>query len=206
MKQSTLLIWIMLMCIAPMAQASNGNNFEFLFKENNISLYERWILNASGQSVRELQAVFYVQSDMNTIEQVLKSAYLGKKWNLNASDYAVRSQSKANEWVTYVRYDLPWPMDDQDGCLSYSSNRISNNAMEIKFQSTDHKDFPHVKGVQRITGIKGKWLVEKVGNEWKITYNISSNPSSSIPRYISDPFVRNNLIETLSEFRQLVKV
>ncbi len=204
----TMLKLLILACITTtLSQPILAKEYKLIMKENAIALYERWIQHNSNE-VRELKAVFYVQDcKAEDVVQLLKNQSLGLKWNSNASQYKVYPSAANNSWVAYIRYDLPWPMDDQDCCLLY---RYENDAdlkkVDISFISNPQGQCPIGNNVSRITGTKGKWLIEYQSNkDLKITYTIATDRNSSIPRMISDPIIHKNMLKTIAQFKDILE-
>jgi hypothetical protein len=136
---------------------------------------------------------------------LLKDQSKGSKWNRRTEIYKVLPSANENSWISYVLYDLPWPVGDQDLCLQYTM-KASPNVTEVLFQSVTSNQFPVMKGAGRISGTRGKWLFEKNGKEkMKVTYIVSANRNSKLPRVITDPLVRDNMIESMDLFTSLLE-
>lgn len=207
MKKMTALALVACLCLCP--RLSRAADFKFIKKDATTSLYERWVKNTSGNQVRELQAVFFCKGSISEVVATLQNASLGKKWNTKASIYKIVATGNTNQWVNYVKYDMPAMMDDQDCCLLYSLPANYHAAMtrcEIRFVSAKSEAFPTASGVSRISGVKGSWLLEKVDDSRiKITYTISSNRNPNIPRMVSDPIIRDNLLTSMNQFKKLIE-
>lgn len=184
----------------PAAMPVTGG-FKLVKQADNIFLYERWIDAAASGKVREIKAVFLVRTSVPSIISLLKDPGRGRDWNANAKDYRILPQADGNRWISYVQYDIPWPFDDQDCCLAF---HFSGN--EVSFESTDNAAFPVAEGMQRITGTRGKWVLENMhsGNV-RVTYLITTDRSKKIPRWVSDPIVHNNLFKTMARFKELAE-
>lgn len=200
-------VFILLTGLLSMTSKSQAADFKLVQSQQNIALYERWIQH-NGNNVRELKAEFTVKTNGTPqVIQLLKDAGKGNVWNPNASAYKIRLLQNTS-WLTYIRYKTPFPMDDQDCCLKYfyADADASKPMYAINFESMASNNFPLQKNVTRITGIKGKWLIENKGNgTTKITYQIVSDKSASIPRWVSDPIIHNNLFTTISSFKKLLE-
>lgn len=199
---------VVLVLVLPLVQFCRAGDFELVKAERNIALYERWIKH-NGNTVRELKASFTVKAaSAEAVVALLKNPAKGPKWNTNAKNYKIAYTSNDAVWLTYVRYKIPWPMDDQDCSLKYSFNKadLNNPVCNIYFEGINTDKFPVIKNVTRITGTKGKWMVEKAreGN-LKITYQIVTDKSASVPRWVSDPIIHDNLFKTITEFRKLLE-
>ncbi|MBO9154013.1 hypothetical protein ACFOTA_17475 [Chitinophaga sp. GCM10012297] len=178
-----------------------AEDFKFVKQSNNVFLYERWIAAGNDEKVREIKAVFLVRASRNSLISLLKDPVKGRDWNVNAKEYRVLPLPEGNRWISYIQYDIPWPFDNQDCCLSFQSSES-----EVTFQSTRHSAFPEKDGIMRLTGTKGKWVLENMhsGNV-KVTYFITTDRSRKIPRWVSDPIVHNNLIKTMTRFKTLAE-
>lgn len=202
LRQTTIILFAGLLPL--IAKAAD---FKLIQSQQNIALYERWVQH-NGNNVRELKAIFTVKtSGAANVIQLLKDAGKGNVWNPNASAYKIRALQNTS-WLTYIRYKTPFPMDDQDCCLkySYTDADINKPACSIYFESMASSNYPIKNDVTRITGIKGQWLIENKGNGTaKITYQIVSDKSASVPRWVSDPIIHNNLFTTISGFKKLLE-
>ncbi len=194
-------LWV---CV-PVAASNNG--FKLVKKDEAIALYERWISAGSNNQVREIQAVFYARSDAASVIRLLKDPAQGKNWNSNVSMYTVQVEN-AGLWTTYIRYDIPWPMDDQDCCLTYHVKPVTadHKTVAVMFESKTGSGCPVYKGVTRIAGTRGKWLIEQTDpGALKITYTITSDKNKTMPRWISDPIVHKNVFQTLAAFKKTLE-
>ncbi|GEP98916.1 hypothetical protein CCY01nite_51760 [Chitinophaga cymbidii] len=179
----------------------NTGDFRLVKQSENVFLYERWIDAGAGEKVREIKAVFLVHADAENIMRTLKDPAKGKAWNVNARHYQVMRTPDENRWISYIQYDIPWPFDDQDCCLAFHAN-----GREVSFESTNHSAFPVAENMTRISGTRGKWILEDThsGNV-KVTYFITTDRSKKIPRWVSDPIVHGNLIKTMEKFKSLAE-
>lgn len=193
---------MMLMVITTNAQAED---YKLVKKEGLLSLYEKWVTAMNGEKAREIKAVFYAHAKPADAVALLKDQSKALEWNPNAGEYKVVVSANPNSWLNYVIYDIPWPVGDQDLCLQYSMKQ-SGTVTEVVFQGTDHKSFPVKSGVGRISGTKGKWVFEQQTNGlMKITYTISTNRNSKLPKFITDPIIHDNMMESMVLFTSLLE-
>ncbi len=209
MKEISINIAALLFCNLFFAQDILASDFKIVKKQGDIVLYERWITGTNGASVRELKAEFFVKSKTENVIDLLKNQPEGTKWNTNASSYKIANARREDEWINYIKYDMPAIMDDQECCLLFKlvpAFSGEQNVCVINFESTLSPLFPVNPGVKRITGVKGQWTLRQQSNKsLKITYLISSDKSSNIPRFISDPIVHGNLFKTIENFKNLLE-
>ncbi|MBS0032037.1 START domain-containing protein [Chitinophaga sp. 22321] len=183
------------------------SDFKLVKHDQAISLYERWIPGAGGENVREIKAIFQVKAAVPAIIGLFKDQARGRDWNTNAADYKIAAASDPKHWITYIKYDIPWPMDDQDCCLLYRCQEpAATGATEVIFESTADGRFPLHDKTSRITGTRGKWIIEPVNNgQMKVTYMVTTDRSKKIPRWVSDPIIHDNLFKTMTKFRSLLE-
>lgn len=188
----------------PAPRAEGDSDFKLVETTKNVSLYERWYTISGTKKARELKAVYTIKASSSKVVEMLKKETEGKKWNSNASKFEIKDAT-ATSWVNYIEYDLPWPMDNQDCVLKHAHSDVNTQSKIISFESTTHADYPESKSVSRIPDIKGKWVLNKSGDETKVEYYITTSPSASMPRVVTDPIVRGNLINTMAAFRDLLQ-
>lgn len=188
------------------AGLDRGGPYQLIGKEQGISLYERWIPNSKTEKVRQLKAVFEVRALKDEALSLLRSERQGTQWNINAIEYKL-FPFNARCWITYTKYRVPFPFDDQDCCYISNISSADSSSAEVNFKSVVHGRFPEKKGVTRITGMIGQWSLKETGNgKLQVTYIISTDKSLSLPRWISDPIVHKNLFKTLKEFSQILQI
>lgn len=212
MKRLKVLLLFRILLLAPLVAAmpadDEGDDFKLVKQQGAIALYERWVTQPNQEQVREIKAVFRVQSSIPTMVNVFKDQREGKTWNTNAKSYSVLNGPDQNVWITYIKYSVPWPMDDQDCCLSYQLlNPAPGGTMaEILFESTTHSSFPESQNTNRITGTKGKWIMQQeAGGKMLVTYLVRTDRNKKIPRWVSDPVVHSNLFKTISNLKMLLE-
>lgn len=209
MKKISITVFAVMLYAACFAKDTIPTDFKIVKKQGAITLYERWLPGSKGEPVRELKAEFLVESDIQNVIRLLTNQSAGMKWNQNASVYRIAHTLNDDEWINYIRYNMPLMFDDQDCCLLYkisASSLLNKNKCVINFESINSPLFPSNPDLTRITGVNGQWKLEQQPNHLlKITYLISSDKSGSIPRFISDPIIHNNLFKTMESFKNLLE-
>jgi hypothetical protein len=174
--------------------------FQLVNQEGTITLYERWI-KTGGAEVRELKAVFEVHAPLERVLPLLQDKSPDHGWDYGADHHVMNSLPGQSGWQVYMRYDMPWPMHDQDCLLSFQPHQISDRMLQIPFRSMRDNRFPESNTRDRISGVRGQWTIVSEGNgRLKITYQVSSDRSKKIPRWVSDPVVHAHLLESLHSF------
>jgi hypothetical protein len=183
--------------------ATDTADFVLVKTVRGINLYERWHMIVPGELAREVKAVFTVDAEMGDVASLIKNEALALEWNKNTKVYNVEP-GNYDGWICYLQYDLPWPVSNQDCVLKYSQHSQADK-IHIYFNAIEHPLFPLRDGVDRIQDVKGKWVISRLEGHIKIEYYITTTPSKTLPRWITDPIIRNNLTETMRAFRQLLE-
>ena len=177
--------------------------FTLVKTERGISLYERWYPFTSTENARQLKATFTVRANSTAALTLLKDASKGEVWNKNTNAYKV-VDVREDSWVSYIQYDLPWPVKNQD-CVLRHQTRVDPDKVSVIFRDTDHPLFPVKNRVERIPEIKGKWIFKTSDDLLHVEYYIATTPSKRLPGWLTDPIIRNNLVETLHVFRRILE-
>ena len=183
---------------------TDSSGFVLVKKSNGIDLYEKWYNVTTDRMAREVKVVFTINTPIESAAALVGDESKSAQWNKSTSQYKIVPLDDYS-WVSYIQYDLPWPVDNQDCVLQHSSTRLVDNNIVIQFRSVDHEIFPVLKNVSRIMDIKGSWIFQQTPEGARVEYSITTVPSPTLPRWLTDPIVRNNLIDTMAEFRNILE-
>lgn len=186
------------------ASDSPGSEFRLVEKRGNIALYERWFLYDSTTKAREIKVVFEVKATVQSAINLLRDETRSSKWNLHSSEFKILGGQESG-WVNYIRYDLPWPIDDHDCVLQYKVTNSSPTSCTVSFESGQHGDFPEGKNISRLSNIRGQWQIDSQDGGIRIEYSVTTTPSRVLPRWVTDPIIRNNLLDTMVKFYNLIE-
>lgn len=201
-----ILIGIMLTQQMLCAQSADDHEFLLVKKSGDISLYERWIEipGKDARQAREVKGVFYYKNSLHAGLRLLQDQKMAMKWQGHVSEFKLYPQRDSTHWYEYSYHDVPWPVSDQDHFMEYRISSSDHRQMLILFKSkVNDKLAPERKGVTRMV-LTGSWLFEQMDEQVKVTYRVYSMPLN-IPRVITDPIVRSNMVSTIEEFVALVE-
>lgn len=189
------------------AQSGDADEFQLVKRSGDISLYERWIdiPGEEDKQAREVKSVFYYKNSIHAGLRLLKDQAKAMKWQDHVSEFKLYPQRDTSTWYEYSYHDIPWPVSDQDHFMEYKISACDPRQMLISFKSKVNNDLaPERKGVTRIM-LTGSWLLEQIEKDRvKVTYRIFSMPLD-IPRMLTDPIVRTNMVSTIEDFVALIE-
>jgi hypothetical protein len=184
------------------------DEFALVKSEDDIFIYERWITFPKSDppvNAREVKGEFHFNNTIDQAVRLLQDEKLIQKWQDHVSDFKVFKLPDTTRWYEYSYHDIPWPVSDQDHLLIYKIESFENGELFITFETvTDEKMAPIKRGVTRMK-LSGSWTFANAGpSRVKATYRILSMPMN-IPKFLTDPIIRNNMMTTIQEFIALME-
>lgn len=178
-------------------------DFTLVKASGGIALYERWYSLTPHSRAREIKAIFTVRAKPGDAVSLMRDESKGTFWNKTTSVYKV-VEKQDSRWISYIQYNLPWPVSNQDCVLQYNQY-FSSDTLKVIFKGIDHPSFPIQGRTQRIQEISGKWLFAKAENGIHVEYYVTTTPNKNLPGWLTDPIIRNNLLETMVAFRDILE-
>jgi hypothetical protein len=208
MNINTLLVLFTFLSLFHAAIAQQKDEFVLVKEEENIFIYERWISFPKSNPpvpAREVKGEFVFRNTIPAAIRVLQNEETISKWQSHVSEFKVYLTADSLTWKEYSYHDIPWPVSDQDHVLLYRIEKYTPEEVFITFESVkDDKLAPVRKGVTRME-LSGSWTFARLpGGKVKATYRILSMPLN-IPKFLTDPIIRNNMMTTIQEFIVLVE-
>jgi hypothetical protein len=188
---------------------SQDSPFVLVKKEDNVFIYERWIKFPKSNppvDAREVKGEFHFSNSIAEAVRLLQDERRIQQWQSHVSKFEVFKTKDSTQWYEYSYHDIPWPVSDQDHLLHYQMTRNNSGEIFIIFESIrDEKLAPIKQGVTRMH-LSGSWTFQAVNDgQVKATYRILSMPLA-IPKFLTDPIIRNNMMTTIQEFIGLMSV
>ena len=189
--------------------AQDKEGFMLIKKEDDISIYERWVNFPNSKppiKAREVKGEFTVNNTIYAALALIKNEAKIMEWQSHVSEFKVYLQPDTLTWLEYSYHDIPWPVSDQDHFLVYKLTVVKPNAeLFVTFESRVNAKLAPVREDVSRMGLTGSWRLERLGNrKTKVTYRIMSMPSS-IPKFFTDPVIRRNMMSTIKSYMELLE-
>lgn len=183
-------------------QTGTHDGFDLVRNEDGILVYERWVTFPGSDppiTAREVKSEFFIRGDMHSALSLIKDESTIGLWQKHVTEFKVYPHSDSI-WYEYSYHDIPWPVSDQDHFLEYRIRNPLEDGIFITFQTVENEKLaPVKKGVSRMT-LSGSWYFEEIApGKIKTTYRILSMPGN-LPRFLTDPVIRNNLMSTVKAY------
>ena len=186
----------------PLRDCAQGNDGEFKLvrEKGGVTLYERWIEIEPGLKVRELKAQFVSDAGPETLLSLLKDVNRAHRWMQSMQDFKMVETGSSSSWTSYTKYSIPWPLEDQDIVIRYQTTSFGGGYF-ASYQSITHASYPAKEGVTRMKGVSGSWQFQpKTNGQTQVTYLIMTKNRSTMPRWMTDPIIQDNLLDTMNAF------
>lgn len=179
-------------------------DFILIKKDNNISIYEKWIKVDDSRYARQLKVEFMVNASVEKIISVIRDDTNTTQWMKSAKNYYNLKKLDKNNWYSYVEFSVPWPLNNQDCIIKYEILPAVTDKIEIRLTGLPYY-LQQYKNIERIMHMEGKWILFSQGVKGtKIEYYSFSNQKPKYPRWVIAPIMQNNLMASMSAFRDLV--
>lgn len=183
-----------------------ANTYTLVRSDLNISIYAKWIPLNETTSTRKVKAVFSCSAGVDEVVSLISNDAAVTRWMSNVAAFDRLKSVSSNEWFSYLRYGLPWPLSDQD-CIVHYVVEKSDGGQSARVLVTGIPDYlPPRDGASRISHLECEWVVSKTAdNRVVIEYSQYSKQPPKFPRKITDPLVQKALIRSLASFREIVE-
>lgn len=184
----------------------NESGFNFIRKEKEISLSGRNIAAAGNRTTRELRAGFSISASPQTVVSLLRNTSLCTRWMKGVDQVSSLTRISEDEWITYILYDIPWPLNNQDCIVRYQLSKSSDGRTYQMKMLGEPAYIPAKPGIERISHLSGYWKISDDGKGGsRVEYRIYSLQEPRFPRWATDPIIQQNLIATLASLRELAE-
>jgi len=191
-----------------LAQTGTHDGFEAVRNEDSIIVFERWVTFPKSNpaiTAREVKSEFYAKSNIHEALALIQDESKIGIWQKHVSEFKVYPETDS-AWFEYSYHDIPWPVSDQDHFLEYKiQDPVESDGIFVTFETVrNNKLAPVRKGVSRMT-LSGSWYFQELPEgKIRVTYRILSMPGN-VPRFITDPVIRNNLMSTVKEYIRILE-
>jgi hypothetical protein len=187
------------------ASPDKSANFTLVRSDENISIYTRWIPATETRMTRQIKAEFVIDCSIDNIISVLKDEKSYTQWMKATKTYYRLKTINDNQWLAYIQFSIPWPLNNQDCILKYEVHQNEDKSQtEITLQG--EPDFlKSYEGVERISHMEGSWIITRIdGGKSLVEYYMYSKQAPKFPTWITDPLIQKNLLKTMNALREVV--
>jgi hypothetical protein len=208
MKTKFLILIILLLgntSFKPGYENKNAGEFIVVKDISGIRISTRWIPLTSTRSARQVKCELVVDGPVPEVISVLYDDISMVTWMKGTKEYYRLKTTDAGHWYSYVQFHIPWPLNNQDCIIKYDVSKGATNRITVVRMTGEPNFLKHFEGVNRIPHMEGSWIFTDLGNNRvRVEYLMFSNQVSKFPRWIVDPIIHENLLETMDAFRSIL--
>ncbi len=170
--------------------------------KNNIKVYTRKL---DSREIHEYKATMVVNT---SIEKALKAITDGNnlwKWNYKTPKSKTIKKMGVDEYVFWMKNDLPWPIKNRDAVTDVSVFYLKNGGIKITLRPNHSQKVALEKNTIRITDFKGHWLLIPKENSLKITQQVYGDPKGNLPNWILNSMLTKAPYYTFLNLKKLLE-
>lgn len=185
--------------------AVEAGNWELRKHDDDVYIYQRWVEAGPGRKARELYAEIQVKSTPEKLAQVIRNEKYGTEWLSMADEYTVLRENSESEWYAYSRFNfLPALKFD---LITRNEMKLNpgNRAVTIVISGQPNY-LPENEKYRRLSHFEGRWeFVPTENNRTRIRYYMFSKTKPFLPRWVTDPFVLNEMENCVSNVKKIAE-
>lgn len=170
-------------------------------EKEELQIHFRWLKNQNDQKTRQLKCCTQLSNFPTDFIGKITNPELTEEWLQRLEHCKIIECENENVWYTYMVFDFPWPMSKRDIIIKNTLSK-ENNEIVIKLEGKENY-LPANKGIERMKGFYGYWKISEKNNT--LEYSIYSSVKSNVPTWVTDPFIEDNLIESIGTFKDILE-
>lgn len=178
-------------------------NWEYKKEKDGIKIYTRDIENSN---IKELRITLEVEADMSAVVALICDVSAYKKWVYKCSESKTLRQISSTESIDYYIADFPWPMTDRD-MVTYSVIKQDPETGIVTSRTESRSGELAIKeDFVRVTKHVNTWAFKEIGNgKIAVDYTLNTSPAGSIPTWLVNLVIDQGPLQSMQEFRKLLK-
>ena len=184
--------------------------WKLMKNEDAIKVYSRTI---AGSDIPEVKGIVKIKTTKSKLLEIFNDTKNFTKWSYNCVKAFELYDDKIDEKYNYLEINFPFPTTDRDFIVKSKKIDIDKDTVKLVLTGAsnycDNKSSKVCKRTKtdniRITSLNGFYLIEKMDSKfYKLTYQIHSEPSGSIPSWLVNTMVVDMPFETLKNLRKIL--
>ena len=184
---------------------SSNSSWKLAINKAGIKIYTRPV---EGFPLEEFRGITEINTDLATIERVLRDVSSQPKWMADCMHAKVLKTFNTDHVVCYNVIDLPWPLDNRDLLINTQFVK-SADGKELAVNMTVYSEdiIPVSKKYVRIRQFRAVCRVKELSeNKCFVEYINRVNPMAPLPDSLANSFAKDNPFNTLRGMKRMVKL
>lgn len=170
-------IYVFLCSLGAFSQA-----WELKKDANNIKVYTREL---DSTKINEYKVVLISDASPEKVMKVILDGDNLWRWNHKTSESKIVRKVSEDEFIFWMKNDLPWPIRNRDIVSSIKVTHLNENTVRIDLAPDETNAIPENPCCIRVTNFKGYWLIRPLENhKVEITQQLYGDPNGSLPAWV----------------------
>ena len=181
------------------------SNWDLCKKKENVSIFQRWVEAEPGRDAREIYVETVVSAKPEKLTQIILDENYGKQWLAMADEYKVITRPSPDEWYAYSRFNFT-PLLKFD-LITFNQLSADQENHSYTIGISGKPDYwPEKKNFRRLSHFSGKWeFIPADDGQTCVRYYLFSKTKPFLPRWITDPFVFNELESCINNVKLIAE-
>jgi len=158
-----------------------------------------------GRKARELYAEMLVNSLPEKLAGIIRNEKYGTEWLSMADEYKILGQPSDSVWFAYSKFNfMPTLRFDLVTRNVIKSNPLNQSVIIGIREQPDY--LPEQNKFRRLSHFEGRWEFSPAANNLtRIRYYMFSKTKPFLPRWVTDPFVLNELENCIANVKKIAE-
>lgn len=194
-------IFFLIFCTLQLVQITSAQEWELKKSKNGIKVYTR---SLDSTKINEYKVVLVTETSVEKALQVITDGDNLWKWNHKTSKSKTVKKLSDNEYIFWMKNDLPWPVKNRDNISHVRVAKIPSGYW-IDILPGPKDSVPSEDGTIRITNFKGHWSIIQKGEKVQITHQLYGDPEGSLPAWLLNSVLISAPFHSFSDLKELLE-
>jgi hypothetical protein len=176
-----------------------AQEWEFAKEEDGIKVYT---CHENGSANKSFRGETDITATLSSVSALIQDVEKFDEWDEDVTEIEVLKYEKDKLIDYYVVYDVPWPFQDRDLCVSATVTSDQETGTVTIVSSSIPDAVPVSKDNIRITDYRQKWIIQPEENGVvKVTVEGYADPAGSIPAWVANMAITKTPLNMLRSIR-----
>ena len=180
----------------------HAQEWELKRDKKGIKVYVR---QSESSGIREYKAVMLVKTSVDAVLKILTDGDDLWKWNYRTVESRTVKTISDNEFVIWIKNNLPWPIKNRDHVSRVKVSYNENGSVIMTIDPETTYTVPEVSNSIRIEKFKGYWSLVPQGDYVEITQQLYGDPEGGIPTWLINSVIANAPYNSFLNLKEILE-
>jgi len=195
------LIFTLALLLGGLILPAQPADWQLAKEEQGIKVFTRAV---PGETLKAFKTEAVLAAPLEAILTVITDAASAHEWQNRCVESRLLEQRHGDEFLSYLRIETPWPLEDRD--LVLNTRVVREGKAVICLLTNAPEAYPVQEGITRMPRYEGRWVLKPQGpgRTWVSNEGLTS-PGGSIPDWLANTEVVEAPYATLANLRVRVE-